>query len=487
MIAYHHYLSDSAANHPRTSRVTWFVIVYVLINAFVIFSPLAHAAVVIYPASSFLICLFLIKRSKAAYAAFACSLWFITPFIRRLAEWRGGGTLTAVMIAPYVAICVAGLALVPRLSQVLTRRTMPLLFALAAVCYGIFVGILHLKFTGLPQAVIAWVLPPIFALFLFGERTGYEAIYKAFERTMVAGLFVIGAYGIYQFFLLPEWDAQWMIQSDLQSIGLPEPFQVRVFSTLNSPQVFGAFCAAGLLIALRSNLKIRYFAIPVGFISLILSLSRTAWMGLSAGIIYVFCMISNRQRVRIVMAAGCCFAVSLVALQVPEVKSIVTMRFNSLTDPQHDSSYEARVHDYNTVVQTMIDNPFGHGLSADASSGDQSDPAEAVVQQDSSITAALFSLGILGTVIFALGLLLLGFGIFSKQESSSALTGARAMLLSLAIEAPFNNVISGPIAFLLWCCVGLCIAECDILSVPIHNQSPIERQPSTSPSAAVAS
>src|SRR5262249_43427093 len=156
------------------------------------------------------------------------------------------------------------------------------------------------KFTGLPQAVIAWAVPPIFALFLFGERRDYEAIYKAFERTIVAGLFVIGTYGIYQFFFLPEWDAQWMVQSDLQSIGLPEPFQVRVFSTLNSPQVFAAFCAAGLLIALRSSLKIRYLAIPVGFISLILSLSRTAWMGLSAGIIYLFCMMGNRQRVRIV-------------------------------------------------------------------------------------------------------------------------------------------------------------------------------------------
>lgn len=480
------YLSDSASNHPKRSRVTWFFAFYVLLNAFVIFSPLAHAAVVIYPASSFLICLFLIKRSKTAYAAFVCSLWFVTPFIRRFAEWRGGGTLTAIMIAPYVAICIAGLALVPRLSQVLTRRTMPLLFALAAVCYGIFVGILHFKFTGLPQAVIAWVLPPIFALFLFGERIDYEAIYRAFERTMVGGLFIIGAYGIYQFFLLPEWDAQWMIQSDLQSIGLPEPFQVRVFSTLNSPQVFAAFCAAGLLIALRSHSKIRYIAIPVGFISLILSLSRTAWMGLSVGIIYLFCMISNRQRVRIVLAAGCCFIVSLAALQVPEVESIVKMRFNSLTDPQHDSSYEARVHDYNTVVQTMIDNPFGNGLSADASSGDQSGPAEAVVQQDSSITAALFSLGILGTVIFTLGLLLLGFGIFGRRDSSSALTGARAMLLSLAVEAPFNNVISGPVGFLLWCCVGLCIAECDILSAPVLSPSLAESLP-PSPSAAVAS
>ncbi len=480
-------LLERASNPQGKSRTTWLFLVFILTNALVICSPLARAAIVVYPASAFLVGLFVVKRSKPAYTGLACWLWLVTPFVRRVVEWRAGGTAAAILIAPYAAIVVGALVLIPKLSRASTRRSMPLLFVLAAVSYGVFVGILHLSFNGLPQAILAWAMPPIFALFLFGERSEYESIYRSFELAMVAGLLIIGAYGIYQFFMLPEWDAQWMIQSDLQSIGLPEPFQVRVFSTMNSPQVFAAYCAGGLLIALRSHLKIRYLAVPAGFISLVLSLSRSAWMGLAVGIIYLFLLITNRQRVRIVAVAGCCLIASLAAMQVPEVNSIVSMRFNSLSDPQHDSSYEARVHDYNAVVQTMIDNPFGHGLSADAGSADQSAPASAVSQQDSSITACLFSLGLLGSTIFVLGLLLLGFGSFRKHGRSSALTSTRAILLALALEAPFNNVISGPVGFLLCCCIGLCISECDVLSASAENHNAEPVQSSVPTSAAVAS
>jgi O-Antigen ligase len=485
MVPRYNRLSNRASSPDGRSRPTWIFLAFILINGLVTLSPLARAAMVIYPATTFLACLFVMKRSKAAYVGFTCWIWLLSPLIRRVVEWRASGTATAILLAPYVAIGVAALSLIPKFPQAVSRRTIPLLFVLAAVCYGVLVGILHFSFTGLPQAVIAWGMPPVFALFLFAERAEFESLHKSVEITLVTGLFIIGAYGLYQFFILPEWDAQWMTQSDLQSIGLPEPFQVRVFGTMNSPQVFAAFCAAGLLIALRSHLKIRFLAVPAGFISLILSLSRTAWIGLAVGIIYLFLKITNRQRVRIVTVVCCCLIASIAALQVPEVKTIVTSRFNSLTDPKNDTSYAARVHDYNTVVQTMIENPFGHGLSADAGTSDQSAPKDAVPQQDSSITASLFSLGLLGTTIFALGLLLLGFGIFTQHGTSGVLTGVRATLISLVIESPFNNVISGPVGFLLWCCIGLCIAECDLLNTANQNLEP--GQSSVSSPVAIAS
>jgi hypothetical protein len=477
---------DEISGTPTKPRLAWLFCVFILTNALVVFSPLARAAIVIYPASSFLASLFLLKRSKAAFVGFVCWLWLLTPFVRRVVDWRASGTSSAILLAPYVAIGVAALALAPKLSLVFSRRTVPLFFALGAVCYGIVVGILHYRFSGLPQAVIAWAMPPIFALFLYVEREEEESIYKSFELAMVSGLLVIGAYGIYQFFLLPAWDAQWMIQSDLQSIGLPEPFQVRVFSTMNSPQVFAAFCAAGLLIALRSNFRIRYLAVPAGFIALVLSLSRTAYIGLAMGIVYLFCKITNKQRVRIVAVAGCSLVISLAALQVPEVNSIVMARFNSMADPQHDDSYQTRAHDYDMLVQSMIEDPFGQGLSADSTTSEQPTTAGGVSRQDSSITASLFSLGILGAAIFALGLLLLGFGIFT-EDGTAASIGTRATMLSIAVEAPFNNVVSGPVGFLLWCCVGLCIAECELRSSQQLDQSPEAAQSRISTPEALAS
>jgi len=479
---------DDSTGAQKKPRSTWlFFACFILTNGLVMFSPLARASIVFYPASAFLLSLFVIKRSRAAFVGFIFWLWLLTPFIRRVVEWRSGTTssTSAILLAPYAAIGIAALALAPKLNLLAGRRTMPLFFALGAIGYGIVVGILHYSFSGLPQAVIAWALPPIFALFLYAEQAEQESIYKAFEAVMVAGLLVIGAYGIYQFFMLPEWDAQWMIASDLHSIGLPEPFEVRVFSTMNSPQVFAAFCAAGLLIALRSHLKIRFLAIPAGIIALVLSLSRTAWMGLAVGVVYLFCKISNKQRVRILAVAGCSLGISLVALQVPEVNTIVTARFQSLANPQGDDSYQARAHDYDMLVQEMIDDPFGSGLSADTSS-DQTAPGAAVARQDSSITASLLSLGMLGAGIFALGLLLAGISIFTGTGSAASI-GARATLLSIAIEAPFNNVVSGPVGFLLWCCVGLCIAECELVNSHQPDRSPEAAQPPMSTPQVIAS
>ncbi len=63
-------------------------------------------------------------------------------------------------------------------------------------------------------------------------------------------------YGIAQFVLLPEWDAQWMrnvIELGLDSIGQPEPFAVRVFSTMNSPGSFGIMLMAAIIVALKTQ------------------------------------------------------------------------------------------------------------------------------------------------------------------------------------------------------------------------------------------
>jgi hypothetical protein len=134
----------------------------------------------------------------------------------------------------------------------------------------------------------------------------------------------------------------------------------------------------------------------------------------------------------------------------------------------------------------MIEDPFGKGLSADANTSEQSSPAGSVSQQDSSITASLFSLGMLGASIFALGLLLLGFGIFTGPRTAASI-GVRATMLSIAIEAPFNNVISGPVGFLLWCCIGLCIAECEAMNSQRLDQSSEPAQSPISTPAAIAS
>jgi hypothetical protein len=475
-----------AATVEHKPRVAWTFIVFVLVNAFVVFSPLSKGAIVVYPATAALLAFYVLEHSKPAYVGFVCWLWFFTPFVRRVEDWHAGGSSNIIQLAPYLAISVAVFSLAPKWSRVVARRTAPLFYFLATVGYGIAIGILHFSFSKLPQAVISWALPAIFALFLFAERDQYKGIYKAFEGAMVGCLLVSASYGIYQYFMLPLWDMQWMQQSGLNSIGSPEPMQVRIFSTMNSPQVFAAFCAGALLVALRSHLKIRYLAIPIGFIALVLTISRTAWIGFAAGLVYFFFATDTKHRIRIIAVASCCIILSLVAMQIPEVDTLFTSRFSSLSDPQHDSSYNARVQDFNTVVQTMIEDPFGRGLSSDDDGGGNgSQKTNAVAEQDSSITASLFSLGMLGSFIFALAIMLLGFDIFTAKNQTHLMIGARAVMLAIIVESPANDVVAGPVAFLFWCCAGLCLAELQVLSAAEQTVESGSAQPKMAASGAL--
>lgn len=479
---------DDAAEPRKQPKLNRAIAAFFLFTALIIFTPLSRGAIVIYPAFAFLFALFLIQRSKPAYVTFICWLWFLTPFVRRVVDWRGGGSTSIILVTPFLAIGVAALSLVPNLSGIFTRRTAPMLYAFSAIVYGIVIGILHFAFSGMPQAVISWIMPLIFGLFLYQERAHSEEIHRSFEKSMVGFLLVSGLYGIYQFFAIPVWDAQWMLNSNLNSIGLPEPMQVRVFSTMNSPQVFAAFCACGLLVALRAHGKLRFLAIPAGFIAFLLTISRTAWIGFAAGIVYLFFLIGSKQRVRIITAAGACVIFSLAILQIPEINSIASARLSTFTDPQHDSSVNARMTDYNTLIQTVIEEPFGHGLSSDATSDE---PTKAgVAMQDSSISTALISLGILGTLLFFGSLTLLGFSILTSGDAENApLIAVKATLLAIAVESPFNGVIAGPVAFLLWCCVGLCVAEIQWLSehpTPQSDPQPEQDASSFPASAALA-
>lgn len=117
-----------------------------------------------------------------------------------------------------------------------------------------------------------------------------DVIYRA--ALPVGG--VLGGYGIYQFFVLPTWDRNWMISSGLASIGQPIPGLVRVFGTSESPGSFalvlGLVAVAGLvrLTEIR-GLRRALGLVSIGVISLALVLTgvRAALFGVVVALLYL--------------------------------------------------------------------------------------------------------------------------------------------------------------------------------------------------------
>jgi hypothetical protein len=429
-------------------------------------TPAAKALVVLYPVGAFFISIFAYQRSKPAYLSFVCWLWFLSPCIRRMVDLHAGGTTSPILIAAFFSSCVPCLFMMSNWSALISKRTAPILYVLGGIFYGSFVSLLHFRFFPLGQALLAWLSPLFFALFLYWERDHYKVLYQSFEKTFLAATLVTGLYGIYQYVFLTPWDTAWMLNADLQSIGQPEPFGVRVFGTMNSPQVFASFLVVGLLIAFRSQSKLRFFAAPAGFAALVLTMSRSGWLALVAGTIYLCFYLTNRQRLQLAAVVIICGILVGVSMQNSTVGDMVTKRSQSFSDTKNDDSLGTRLQDYGTLMHMMSEEPFGAGIGSDAEStpGDSANATSGIATRDSTISTILLSMGWLGSVAFVVGLLFIAADVFlSGKQADPALITARAILVALIAEAPLNNISAGPVAFCVWCAIGFCLAQREVV------------------------
>ncbi len=115
-------------------------------------------------------------------------------------------------------------------------------------------------------------------------------LYRDRAREMAASLLtfsllavpLVSLYGIRQYLDPAPWDIYWMFNADLRSIGLPEAFKVRVFSTMNSRDRSRAFLVVAIALLCAGRSPLRWIAVALGLAALGLTLSRTSWLGLGS-------------------------------------------------------------------------------------------------------------------------------------------------------------------------------------------------------------
>ncbi|GGG21712.1 hypothetical protein GCM10007304_39420 [Rhodococcoides trifolii] len=179
----------------------------------------------------------------------------------------------------------------------------------------------------------------------------------------------IGLYGIYQFFVLPDWDVRWMESSKLTSIGKPLPQEVRVFGTGDAPNPFAALLSTALLVSvsriLQSRLVMQIFlVVAVGTMAFALFLTgvRSALLGVAVGLGWM--VISGRGGLRrlvpVVLAVGAGYGLLQVVDRFSGSSSILSAdRFTSF-DAGSDRSAQVRLELIKLIPDAML-YPFGKG------------------------------------------------------------------------------------------------------------------------------
>ena len=327
------------------------------------------------------------------YFGFVWVLWFISPFVRRVIDFTVGEFNYAPfpLLAPSLATCLSLLSLL----QFTNRLTKPPYSGLALLFIGSSVGLFSglLSGTGV-VAVINGYLEYIAPICLCFHLIAFWRIYPSHRdmalRIFVLGTIVMGAYGIYQYFVLPGWDRMWMIGSEMLSIGHPNPRQLRVFGTLNSPGPYSMVLAGTLIYAfLERSIVIRILT-SLSYIAWLLTFVRASWIGWVVGI--GFCIFNTRgpERSRLVYVLAITIVIALpIVMTTDAIESRVTARAGTLSNVEEDGSFQGRMGIYRQSLDNVLSNPLGRGVGAKAT--------------DSGFISIFLHLGLVGGALYYIG------------------------------------------------------------------------------------
>lgn len=402
---------------------------------------------------------FLLWRWKPAYVELVLWLWFISPFIGRMADFQGGWTPNnAVELAPYITTGLSAIPLLASLRIFGTRRALPYVCALVAILYGLILGLMSLPLFDVLRALLNWVVPIFFGLFIYQNRSQYPEFKRAIERAFLIGILLAGVYALYQFFRLPDWDRLWMLNVEVKAFGVIEPLKLRVFSTMNAPTIYAAISFCGLLLLFNMKGKLRLLSAAVGFIGLMLTMSRASWLSVAAGGIFLMICAGMRQRVRLAIAVFVCSLFLAGIWQVPVVHDLLLQRLDSFSDPNQDVSFGARVAGHEVAFRQLAQEPYGEGIGSTEANHNTEGNDELIGPHDSSILEILYSLGWMGSLIYLLGLAALVFQALRAGNDDTLVTSSKAILVGFAAQFLLNSVLIGILGFMVWTFASMSLA-----------------------------
>lgn len=303
----------------------------------------------------------------------ALTAFFFIPEIRRLVDWQIGAN--AISVISIVPLLVLATLVVPVARKLAAAR---LTLAFRVLCYAwlfAFVYALLVGFAGGGRlesvfGFVQFVLPLVCGAWIAMRAVPADVTFRQLTNTFLWAGALIATYGIYQFIAPPPWDVAWVNASGLASIGVPEPFGLRVFATLNSPGTASFFFVFVVLLGL-DRLDVRrpgpMFAVTLCVAALALTNVRSAWLALALGVVIFF--VVSPQRGRPLLAVAAIGIVSLVLalnasalLGYKDATAQLVARLDTFSDVDSDASANDRRRETVEAAHQAWSEPLGQGL-----------------------------------------------------------------------------------------------------------------------------
>ena len=423
---------------------------------------LAQLNRLLYPVIAFVAAAYLYNRGSAWYPGLCIWLFAAAPLVRRLADERLGYQLSSpTLLAPYLACAVAGFSLLPYLTRSRPTFAWPFAALLTCVAYGFLLAVLNGRVASGVVDLLKWGVGPLMAVHLMASAHQREAVHQVALRAFIAAGIAMSIYGIAQFVSPLSWDAEWLRNIAVQgmtSSGRPEPFQVRVFSTMNSAGSFGAFLTVGIVLSLSATALVALPGLALMATALALCQYRAVWAGTTFAVMSVVLAAPGRVRVRFLLGV---FAVVIGlggVATVPEIEHVLSNRVRSLTELGSDVSGEERLSQYSRLLNEGESLVLGSGLAITGASRQMDQQNSALI--DSGLLETVLALGVCMATLFfgCLGYLAWRVCTLSKRTCKHAHL-YRGVVLGWLIQLPFGSVHVGELGFGPWLCLGLALSS----------------------------
>ncbi len=445
-----HPQSPTPATLLPQPALEWMVILsFVTLCAGALVTGISWPLRLLYPAGALGIGMVLYGRHPILYVGFTWWLWFLSAWVRRMVDFQSGWQdPSLILLAPYLCSLVALLTLMQDLPRIYRQGGLPFLAAFVGVCYGLLVGIIRQPFMGAAVTFLDWVTPIVFGYYVYAQWRQYPDFRANLNRVFLWGALAMGSYGIWQYLVAPAWDGFWIESTGLLTFGRPEPMQIRVFSTMHSNGPFAVTMMAALLLLVNAPGITGYAASALGYLSFLLSLTRSAWIGWFIGLVVFAVSLKSSLQLKIIAVL---FGMGLFALPLTLVQpfaGVISARLNTFTNAGGDVSYNERLTRYNDLLGESLSQVMGQGLGG------------AAHHIDSAILDMFFSLGWVGTLPYLFGLVMLLLAAFqvTAVQFDPFVSAARAIGLGVFVQLVFGSVMTGVAGVILWTFLALVLA-----------------------------
>ncbi len=411
-----------------------------------------------FPAASFALSIFLYQRYPLLYMGFTWWIWFLTPLVRRLIDWRVGyENQSIILMTPFLVT----LACFPNFFQYLLKfypyrqGGLPFIFAFVGIVYSFALGLASMLTTGfnilLIRLFIEWIAPIIFGFYIFSNWQNYPEYRQNIQRNFFWGALVLGIYGLVQFCLLPPWDLLWqenVLELGYGNVGTPAPFELSVWSTLNTPGHLASVMIPCLLLLFNSKQVLSIPATVTGILNLLLANNRSSWGGFLVGCFVLISKLKPHIQIRVIMTALVIILLVFPLATMEPFSSKITDRVQSISNVEEDASFGARKSVYNALLDKALINPRGYGMGS-------------LSLADSGLLVVFFEMGWLGSIFYAGGYIFLFLNLFQNSQKSRAdsfIVAARAASFGLFIVVPMGNILTALPGTLIWSFASIVMA-----------------------------